>query len=67
MKTVLRICAVCGLLIVFAPIAFADVIWTPVDEALMYARMYAVPVLLVLVVVLVSAVLLYRLIKKKKK
>ncbi|MBQ3085834.1 MAG: hypothetical protein IJC45_00715 [Clostridia bacterium] len=67
MKTLLRILTACCLLFSLAPIAFADVIWTPTDQAFMYARMYALPVLLVAVVLTVSAVILYRIMKNKKK
>ena len=67
MKTLLRILTACCLLFALAPIAFADVVWSPMAEAVMYAKMYALPILLVLTVVLVSAVLLYRIMKNKKK
>ncbi len=67
MKTYLQILTVCTLLFLFAPTVFADVVWSPTDQAFMYARMYALPVLLVAVVLTVSAVILYRIMKNKKK
>lgn len=62
MNKLLTCLLTCTLLLAFSVVAYADVIWTPMDTV----REFALPTVLVLAVVAVTAVLIVFFKKKKK-